>query len=391
LEHDRKRKSAGISIWEKDMRKLLIWAVAGLIAATSCASAAEYKIGIVAATTGATSFVGLPAANAVLLAIDEINKSGELGDIKLVGDVQDTGSNKSQAITVFNRMAADPNTLIIFGPTNSAESLSTAPIADKLKIAQYAVTILADVARSSEWSFVGGMPSAALANDLAKFGAEKLHVKKCAMVYGRDNDAYPAQAAGVRAVFKQTGTDIVAEDTIMSSDTDFLGLATKLAGQDMDCLVLLMQPDQGANLVVQAKQAGMSDDVKILACQGMAAPAWIDIGGEAVEGSYVTTEYDPSGINDTAHAFTKDYTAHYGVKPTNYSALAFDMTKMIAKAIKDAGPKPTRETVRAALAKQPPIKSIVGQGEYGLDSGRIAHFTSVILQVSNGVLGPLKN
>ncbi|MCO5091223.1 ABC transporter substrate-binding protein [Bosea sp. (in: a-proteobacteria)] len=350
------------------------------------ALAKEFKIGIVAATTGATSFVGLPVANAVLLAIDEINKSGLLGGDTLKGEVQDTGSNKAQAITLFNRFALNSDALMIFGPTNSAESLSTAPLSKELKIVQYPVTIFADVAKASEYSFIGGMPSANLAHDLAEFGAKKLGVKKCAMVYGRDNDAYPAQAAGVRDVMKQNGVAIVAEDTITSSDSDFLGIATKIASQNIDCLLLITQPDQGANIVVQAKQAGLSDDVKILACQAMAAPAWTDIGGDAVKGSYVTTEYDPSGINEEAHEFTKKYAARYGVQPTNYSALAYDMMKLVANAIRNAGPDVTRQSFRDALAKEPPVKSIVGQGTYSLNADRIANFQSVILQVSDGKL-----
>jgi branched-chain amino acid transport system substrate-binding protein len=367
------------------LKKLVIAAVAGLTlcGAVGSAVAAEYMIGIVAGTTGPAAWAGQPIANGALLAIDDVNKSGMLGTDTLTAEVQDTGSAKAQALTIVNRYAFSTKSLLIFGPTSAYEALTTAPVATKREIPQFAVSLLPAVAEVSPWSFIGGVDARKLTADLAKFGIAKLGVKRCALVYGRDNDGFVALAAAVREVFEQAGLEI-SEDTIVGSDSDFLGLATKIAGQKPDCVFIITAPDQGANIAVQAKQAGLSDDVKILGVQSMAAPAWTDIGGSAVEGSYVEVEWNPSGLNEEARAFIDNYTKRYGIKPTNYSALAYQMMKAVAAAIKTAGPNPTRASVRDALAKTPKMKAILGQGIYGIDANRRGEFDGVLLQVVQG-------
>jgi branched-chain amino acid transport system substrate-binding protein len=327
---------------------------------------------------------GVPIVNGALLAIEDVNKGGMLGSDKLTAEVQDTGSTKAQALSIVNRFALSTKSLLIFGPTNAAEALTTAPVATKLEIPQFATTLLPQVAEVSPWSFIGGMDATKLIADLVKFADGKLDVHRCVMVYGRDNDGYVALAATVRDVFKQSGRQI-SEYTIVSGDSDFLGIATNIASdQKLDCLFVMAFPDQAANIVVQAKQAGMSEDVKILASQSMAAPAWIDIGGSAVEGSYAELEWDPNGVNEEARAFIENYTKRYGIKPTNYSALAYQMMKAVAAAIKAGGPNPTRASVRDALAKTSKIKAILGQGMYGLDADRVGDFDGVLLQVVKG-------
>jgi branched-chain amino acid transport system substrate-binding protein len=367
------------------LKKLVMAAIAGLTlcGAVGSAVAAEYMIGIVAGTTGPAAWAGQPITNGALLAIDDVNKSGMLGFDTLTAEVQDTGSAKAQALTIVNRYAFSTKSLLIFGPTSAYEALTTAPVATKLEIPQFAVSLLPAVADVSPWSFIGGVDARKLTADLAKFGVAKLGVKRCALVYGRDNDGFVALAGAVREVFKEAGLQI-SEDTIVGADSDFLGIATKIAGQKPDCVFIITAPDQGANIVVQAKQAGLSDDVKILGVQSMAAPAWTDIGGSAVEGSYVEVEWNPSGLNEEARAFIDNYTKRYGIKPTNYSALAYQMMKAVAVAIKTAGPNPTRASVREALAKTPKMKGILGQGMYGIDANRRGEFDGVLLQVVQG-------
>jgi branched-chain amino acid transport system substrate-binding protein len=367
------------------LKKLAVAAVAVLMlcSASRPAAAAEYMIGIVASTTGSAAWAGVPEINGALLALEDVNKSGMLGSDRLTAEIQDSGSNKAQALSIVNRFALSTKALLIFGPGNTVDALTTVPVATKLEIPQFAVSCIPQVAEISPWSFIGCVDGRRMVIELAKFGIGHLGVQRCALVYGRDNDGLVVQAAAVREVFKQAGRQL-SEDTIVSTDSDFLGIATKIAGLKPDCVFLITGPDQGANIVVQAKQAGMSEDVKVLANQASGAPAFTDIGGSAVEGAYMEVEWNPGGVNDEARAFIDNYTKRYGMKPTNFAAITFQMMKAVAVAIKAVGPNPTRASVRDALAKTPKMKAIVGQGMYGLDANRVADLEGVILQVEKG-------
>ena len=77
------------------------------------ATAAEIRIGIVAATTGPAAFAGKPISNGAILALEEVNQSGMFGADKLVYELQDTGTSKAQALTLVSRYARGTDAVMI--------------------------------------------------------------------------------------------------------------------------------------------------------------------------------------------------------------------------------------------------------------------------------------
>ena len=94
------------------------------------AMATEYNIALIGALTNTYAFVGVPIANGVKLAVDRINASGKLGagnTIKLV--LEDSASDRAQAVTLVNRFANDPKILVLLGPTSTIDVMASGPIA----------------------------------------------------------------------------------------------------------------------------------------------------------------------------------------------------------------------------------------------------------------------
>jgi branched-chain amino acid transport system substrate-binding protein len=357
---------------------------AWLAAASGGALADELELGVAQGLTGGSAFVGIPVLNAIRMAVDESNSKKELGDstIKLI--VQDTGSDKTQALSVFNKMALQTKALMIMGPTSSGEALTTGPLVNQLKIAQYGMGVSSEIPKSGPFSFKGQMTGEDIISDLATFAADKIKVKTCAVVVDRVNDGYVMQARKGAEVLRAKGIKVVSEDSVVSTDTDFSGLGTKLAGAGIDCIMVSMSADIGANLIVQAKQNGLSDQVKIFAIQAMASPQWVDIGQGAVEGSYIVSDFDPTGGTPESKAFIENYEKRFNIKPTNYSALGYTMTKVVIAAIKKSMPNPDRQKVRDALGATKDFPAIIGNGRYTIDENRFVSYGATMLTVKDG-------
>ena len=94
------------------MRHSMVWlllsATVAFGALTLCKPAqaeTPVKIGIVQATSGGSAALyGVMQKNAAELAIEEVNASGALGDLKLVGIHQDDGGDRGQSVNIFQRL-----------------------------------------------------------------------------------------------------------------------------------------------------------------------------------------------------------------------------------------------------------------------------------------------
>ena len=91
------------------MRRSVKSALAGLaltLAFGTAALAADIKIGVLVPTTGSEATYGQDMANAVQIAIDEINKAGGIGGSQLSMVVGDDGCDPQQAVNAATKLAS---------------------------------------------------------------------------------------------------------------------------------------------------------------------------------------------------------------------------------------------------------------------------------------------
>jgi branched-chain amino acid transport system substrate-binding protein len=77
---------------------------------------------------------GDPLVNAVKLAVDDANSSGELGAARLVVDARDEGAadDKTLPLTALNAWVADPRVIALIGPTRSPHARIEIPITNRV-------------------------------------------------------------------------------------------------------------------------------------------------------------------------------------------------------------------------------------------------------------------
>lgn len=357
------------------------------IAATLCmgaAHAAERQIAVVMGTTGNGAFVGVPATNGMKIAEDDLRAEKFFGNDTLKVTYDDNRSDKQEAITLVNRIAQDKNNLMILGPTSSAEALAAAPAAAQLKIPLFTPGTSPAILNNGDYVFKVAENAEEFVKPLAAYITKTVKPKSCYLVAIRDNEAYLVYAKTFKEAITAAGVKIAGEDTIISSESNFAALATKIVSSGADCIYVSTYPEVGANLVVQSRQAGLPANTVIVGNQNMTSEKFTSIGGKAVEGTYLLAEFTPFSENAVAKEFVRKYQAKFNSLPDGWAAVGYSMMKIAANAVKNAGANPTRDGVRAALAASRDVPVMIGNGKFSLDKNRVPHYGVMVLQIKNG-------
>lgn len=334
--------------------------------------------------TGTYAFAGVPMADGAQVAAAEINESNFLGGRKIKVVQQDNGSDKSQMITLVNRFAGTDGAVAIVGPLASVQAVAAAPVANQKHILMLTGAQSPDVPKAGPWTNGISSPPDVIMGLLAKYTVEKLKAKKIALLTVRDNDGYKTTANVVRNYFKSHGLSVVFDDSVLASDTDFSGLATKLADAAPDAVFIALPAEQGASFVIQARQAGLPMSTPFIGPQGMASDAFIRIGGGAVEGTIVAADYfggQPSAAN---RAFVARYQKMFHKAPDNWSGIGYTGMYLVANALKKAGPGASNEAIREGLFSLQNVPVLLGDGQYSFDANRVPHYGVSLIQVKDG-------
>ncbi|WP_205666087.1 ABC transporter substrate-binding protein [Aquabacter cavernae] len=366
-------------------------AAAGLVLAgglATPAAAQEVVIGVPAALTGQFAFAGVPNRNGMQIALEQVQASGELGPLKLKVLFEDTGSDKNQATTLITRFSEYDKAALILGPTSSVEAFAALPVAQKNGTPVISGAS-ADVTPVGDWIFKATATPVTIMQALAQRALADLKPKKVAYVFNRDNDAYIAQKNGLRDAFVAAGVATVAEETIVGSDSDFTALATKLASLDIDTLVISTTAELSANIIIQAKQAGLSDKVRILGTPSMASAQFLKVGGAAVEGTIFVADYFLGGENALNKAFVEAYTKKYNTPPDVFAAIGYTQFYEAVTALKAAGATLDREAIRKGIFSIKDMPTILGDGKLTITEKRTPVYGGYVLTVKGGKLALL--
>ena len=352
----------------------------------SPAMAQEVKLGVVMSNTGTYAFVGTPVINAVRMAFDEMQASNYFGSTKVTLMVEDNRSNTQEALALLTRMATRDNAVMVIGPVATGEAMAAAPVANELKIPIFTTATSPAVLKPGPWVFKVTETPDQYMTMLGDYVAQRRKPKSCFTVTIRDNEGYITQHNAYRDTVKKGGVAVAAEESILSTDTDFTALATKIATTKADCLFLSTPPEQGANIILQARQAGMAANTLLVGNTGMGSANFLKAGATAVEGTVFTAESVPTGVNDMAKTFIVNYTKRYNVAPDSWAMVGYSMGLIAGNAIKAAGPNPTREKVREAMLATKNLPVVIGRGTWSITdpATRIPSFGYAIMKIQGG-------
>ena len=363
--------------------KALTLLLAGAAISPLSAVAAEFTIASIKALTGPLAFVGVPEANAVKMAVDELNAANYLGtgnSIKLVSN--DDQNDRAQITTLLTRAAKVDNALIVLGGANSVLMIAVAPMLNELQIPMFSTAQTAAPLAASKWYLKVTASSELQVAPLAQYADDKVKPQRLAAIWGRDNDGHISNMKAFMGPLAAKGVKPMAEETILISDTDFGALATKIAAAKPDSIWLGANAAQAANLVIQLKQAGVAPNVAFFGTAGLGAD-YLKIGGKAVENTYFSIDFNDQSTAPLNAKFRENYKKRFNTEPDNWAAVGYSEALLAARAIKDSMPNPTREKVLDAIMKMRDADVVLGGGKWTQKADRIPDYGPAVMVIRN--------
>ena len=344
----------------------------------------EIPVGVFNAMTGTYAFGGVPIQNAMKLALEEANAQGLPGGNKFRIVEGDTAGDKGQVINLVNQFGKRDNVMLILGPTVSAEALAGAPVANDLKLPILAIGSSPGILATGPWAFKIQATPTDIMGFLGKLASEKLGVKRVVLLHDQSSDGYIGQKNALADYFTKVGVTIAADEKFISSDSNFLALATKIATTPTDAIFIAAPAEVSANLILQIRQAGLESKVKFIGPSTLGSAGFIKAGGKAVEGTYFVSDYSPNNPSPMNQAFVKAYQAKYKAAPDNWAGMGYALGQVAVQAVRNAGANPDRTKIRDELAKLNKVPMVLGNGTWSVDAGRNPSYGGVLLQVKGG-------
>src|SRR5215471_8199405 len=357
------------------------------IALVSCTGArsdsgSEIVIGEFGSLTGTTATFGISTKNGIDMAIDAINKSGGLLGKQVRVMVEDDQGKPEEAQTVVTKLITKDQVVAVLGEVASSRTMAAAPVAQ-----QNQSPMITPSSTNPKVTEVGDYIFRVCFIDpfqglvMAKFATNTLKVKNVAVLRDIKNDYSVGLADVFIENFKSMGGNVVANESYSEGDTDFSAQLTSMKAKNPQAVFMPGYYTEVGLVVRQAKKLGLT--VPFMGGDGWDSPRLIEIGGDALNGSYYSNHFSVSDPSPAIQKFVSDYKARYGETPDALAGLGFDAASILFDAIKRANSTDGAK-VRDAIAQTKDFPGITGK--ITLDKDRNAVKPAVVLQVKEGKL-----
>jgi branched-chain amino acid transport system substrate-binding protein len=337
-------------------------------------------IGLYGALTGPQATFALSGRDGARLAIAEINRAGGVLGERLDLHVEDDRNEPAEAASVVSKLITRDHVVALIGENASSRSLAAAPIAQGYRVPMVSPSSTnVDVTKKGDYIFRVCFTDAAQGRALAAFARRSLRAETAAMLVDARSDYSVGLAEAFRHDFTAAGGRIAAELKYSEGDSDFSAQLTVIAPLRPDVLFLPGYYTDVGLIARQARALGVS--ATLLGADGWDSPKLVEIGGEAMEGAYLSNHYSVDEPSPAVRDFVASYRRAYGSEPDSIAALSYDAARLIADAIQRAGSTEGKR-IRDALAETAGFRGVTGTITF--DPERNPVKPAVILKIEKG-------
>jgi branched-chain amino acid transport system substrate-binding protein len=365
---------------------LLFLALLGL--APSCAAPptgadnkATIPLGFFGDLTGPTFNFGVSAKNGVLMAADEINQAGGINGHQIDIVIEDDKGSPEEAAQVTVRLIERYKVVAIIGAGASGNSLAAAPTAQSARVPLIAPSSTnPGVTQVGDYIFRACFIDAFQGEVMAKFAVNTLRAKRAAIMLDFNSPYSRGLTEFFEFSFTKLGGEIVAKQSYSQGDADYRGQLSLIRAANPDLIYIPGYYGDVAIIAKQARQLGLT--MPLLGADGWDAPELWELGGDALNGAYISNHYSADDPSETIQRFTHIYRQRYGnLTPDAHAALAYDALGFLAAAMQRAG---TTEgpKLRDALAETKNFPGVTGI--ISMDGKRNAVKSAVVLKLEDG-------
>jgi len=286
-----------------------------------------------------TQAYGEANRNGIQLALEEINASPAWqGGRQLEIVFADDSGNGVRASTVAQQFIDSARIVAVVGHVNSGAMVSAARVYDKHLAAVATTATSPALTGISPWAFRVIPSDSANGMRIAQF-ANKLGSKRVAVLY--ENNPY---GRGLADSFRKNFTgDIIAIDAIAEGDEQTFEPFVSWYKRERPDLVFVAGTDaSGTAFLKEARRQQLTANL-------VGGDGWQTLApSDLAEGIYVGAPFSAQDPRPEVQAFVSAYQRKYHASPDGNAALAYDATKLLARAVEKVGPD--RVKIRQYLA-----------------------------------------
>lgn len=363
----------------------------------------ELVIGEYGSLTGSDATFGTSTKKGVELAVAQLGeqKGGKIGGLTVRVVAEDDQGKPDEAATVVQKLINQDQVITVIGEVASSRSLAAAPICQAA-----GVPMISPSSTNPKVTEVGPFIFRMCFIDdfqgqtMARFANTNLGLKKVAVLKDVKNDYSVGLAKFFSETFTKAGGTIVTEQSYASGDQDFSAQLTAIKAKGPDAIFIPGYYTEVGLIARKARELGLN--VPLLGGDGWESEKLIEIGGDAMNGSYYSNHWALDRPDTVQQAFLTAYRSHYkNEDPDAIGGLAYDAANVLLSCLEHlaaqdpaafaglASGKAGTPERKAACAKLRDLiaatRSYPGAtGSITLDSLRNASKPAIVIEVKGG-------
>jgi branched-chain amino acid transport system substrate-binding protein len=318
--------------------------------------------------------------NGVLMAAEELNQAGGINGRKIDVVIQDDRGSPEEAARLAGKLIDQDRVIAIIAGGTSGNSRAAAPKAQASGVPLISPSSTDPaVTKVGDYIFRACFVDSFQGEVMARFAVNTLKAQKAAILFDFNSPYGRGLTDFFELSFVKLGGQVVSKQSYMQGDSDFKGQLSAIRSAEPDVIYI---PGYYGDVAIVAKQAraiGLSQP--LLGGDGWDAPELWPLGGDALNGCYISTHYSLENPSPAIQQFVEGYKQRYGNSlPDAHAALAYDATRLLFDAITRSGTHDEAK-LRDALAQ---TKNFAGvTGVISIDSDRNAVKPAVVLKLED--------
>lgn len=340
----------------------------------------EVIIGLLGPMTGTAAQSGNNMRDAVALGIEEINESNRLPGITLRMVVIDDEGNPTVSKNGNTRLVYKEKAIVVIGAVNSSCTLANMEVTKEAGVPQITPCSTSPeiTQKGNKWIFRTAATDAIQAENIVKIALGKLNKKRLAVIYVLDDFGRDATKV-LLDVSNRMGYPPVAVESFNPDDKDFSSQLLKIKEKNADTLIIWSLYEPAALIAKQVAQMGLQ--IQLMGGGGLTNSKYVELGGEATNGTIMIQTYHSSSQEPHIANFTKKFKEKYGRNPDPNAAQSYDAIMIVGAALEIAGVD-DKSKIRDTIASTLNFNGVTGIISFD-DTGDAPRDMKVI-QIRNG-------
>jgi len=318
----------------------------------------EVTIGLLGPMTGTAAQAGNNMRDAVALGIEEVNESNRLPGISLRMVVVDDEGNPTVSKNGNMRLVYKEKAIVVIGAVHSSCTLANMEVTKEAGVPQITpISTSPEITqKGNKWIFRTAATDAIQAENIVKIALEKLNKKRLAVIYVLDD--YGRDATKVLLdVSNRMGYPPVAVESFNPDDKDFSSQLLKIKEKNADTLIIWSLYEPAALIAKQVAQMGLQ--IQLMGGGGLTNSKYVELGGEATNGTIMCQTYHLSSQESHIANFTKKFKEKYGRNPDPNAAQSYDAIMIVVAALEEVGVD-DKSKIRDAIASTLNFNGVTG-------------------------------